>query len=146
MRACTQRRSRVFSLASVIVVAVAVSVPSAGSAATGKSLQRFFFAPGVTTSCELDLNMKGIGTDAFCQTTGAHLQSARLTPDGRVKVCKGVTCVGDPPEGVPTLVYGSWLGLGPFRCTSRRSGVTCIVVKTGRGFLITPSAITLVSR
>lgn len=139
------RSYRAFVFVAAFLTVVTVSLPSAGAAATGRSLQRFFFAPGVTTSCELDLNMKGIGTDAFCQTTGSHLQSARLTPDGKVRVCKGVTCVGDPPEGVPTLVYGSWLGLGPFRCTSRRSGVTCVVVKTGRGFLITPSAITIVS-
>jgi hypothetical protein len=34
------------------------------------------------------------------------------------------------------LAYGKSVRLGPFRCTSRTDGMRCLVVRTGRGFLI----------
>lgn len=37
----------------------------AGPAAAGE--QHFFFAPGMTTSCEVDVAMPKIGTTAYCQ-------------------------------------------------------------------------------
>ena len=114
-----------------------LTVPAASAA---KGIQHFFFAPGVTTSCEMDYEMPKLGTIAFCQTY-PHTESALLRADGRVTICHGLKCIGNPPDQVPTLVYGAWLTAGPIRCTSLRAGVKCVVAKTGRGFLISPTSI-----
>lgn len=120
-------------------VAVFVFAPAlAGPAAAGE--QHFFFAPGVTTSCEVDVGMPKLGTTAYCQTY-PHSASVVLHPTGKLKICHGIRCIGNPPDGVPTLTYGAWLDYGPFRCTSLKSGVKCVVRHSGRGFLISPTSI-----
>ncbi len=123
-------------LATVLALGLAVVPLAAGSA----GVQHFFFAPGTTTSCELDVSMPGIGTAAYCQTY-PHAESVVLHPTGRLTLCHGIRCIGNPPDQVPTLVYGAWLSAGPFKCTSTRAGVKCVVVKSGKGFLISPTAI-----
>ena len=108
--------------------------------ATAAGEQHFFFAPGVTTSCEMDFAMPRIGTAAYCQTA-PHYESVVLHANGKLTICHGVKCIGNPPDGVPTLTYGAWLDNGPIRCTSLKTGVKCVVPKTGKGFLISPTAI-----
>jgi hypothetical protein len=84
--------------------------------------------------------MPGIGTAAYCQTY-PHAESVTLRPNGTLKLCHGIQCIGNPPDQVPTLVYGGSLTTGPFRCTSLHAGVKCVVMKSGRGFLISPTTI-----
>ena len=121
-----------------ILAAVLAALALAGSVMAGE--QHFFFAPGVTTSCEMDSGMRTIGTSVYCQTA-PHYESVILRPSGKLTICHGVKCIGNPPEGVPTLTYGAWLDGGPFRCTSLKAGVKCVVRKTGKGFLISPTTI-----
>jgi hypothetical protein len=111
--------------------------------ATSASIQHFFFAPGSSTSCELDANTPHIGTAAYCQTY-PHAESVTLHANGKLTLCHGIKCIGNPPDQIPTLVYGSNLEAGPFRCDSLRKGVRCVLVKTGHGFLISPTKITKV--
>lgn len=125
---------RSIGLVATLVSALAV----AGAAAAGE--QHFFFAPGVTTSCEVDVAMPKIGTTAYCQTY-PHTASVVLHPNGKLTICHGIKCIGNPPDGVPTLTYGAWLDYGPFRCTSLKTGVKCVVRRTGKGFLIAPTSI-----
>jgi hypothetical protein len=123
-----------------MAVVAFIALACAGTAVAGE--QHFFFAPGVTTSCELDLAMPQIGTTAYCQTY-PHTESVALDANGKVTVCHGVKCIGNPPDGVPALAYGASLDNGPIRCTSLKAGVKCVIRKTGRGFLISPTAIRL---
>jgi hypothetical protein len=127
-----------FRLQLGLLAALAFSAPAPASAAKGE--QHFFFAPGVTTSCEMDAAVPKIGTAAFCQTY-PHTESVVLHANGRLTICHGIKCIGNPPEGVPTLTYGAWLDTGPFRCTSLHKGVKCVVRRTGKGFLISPTSI-----
>jgi hypothetical protein len=120
------------------LVVLAGALALSGPAAAGE--HHFFFAPGVTTSCELDLAMPRIGTSAYCQTY-PQAESVVLHANGKLTVCHGIKCIGNPPDGVPTLTYGAWLDNGPIRCTSLETGVKCVVRKTGRGFLISPTSI-----
>lgn len=126
------------TLAAVLALAATLFVTAVAAAG---GVQHFFFAPGNTTSCELDFNMPKLGSDAFCQTY-PHAESATLRPDGRLTICHGIRCIGNPPDQVPTLVYGGSLSAGPFLCSSLRKGVKCLVAKTGHGFLISPTTIT----
>jgi hypothetical protein len=129
-------------LAVVVVLVVTSCLLTALPASGAKGIQHFFFAPGTTTSCELDLAMPHLGTDAYCQTY-PHAESATLHPNGKVTVCHGLKCVGNPPEQVPTLAYGASLSAGPIRCTSLRTGVKCVIAKSGHGFLLSPTKLTL---
>ena len=45
-------------------------------------------------------------------------------------------CLGNPGINTPSLAYGSQITVGPFRCRSEQAGVTCTVIKSGKGFLI----------
>ena len=121
---------------------LACGLVTVAGAAAGE--QHFFFAPGATTSCEMDFAMPKIGTSAYCQTA-PHYESVVLRANGKLTVCHGVKCIGNPPEGVPTLTYGAWLDNGPIRCTSLKVGVRCVVRKTGKGFLISPTSIKPIS-
>jgi hypothetical protein len=47
-------------------------------------------------------------------------------------VCAGDTALG----GGPPLAYGQSVGIGPYRCESARSGMTCRNATTDRGFFI----------
>ncbi|HEY4348469.1 MAG TPA: hypothetical protein VGM80_12845 [Gaiellaceae bacterium] len=127
---------RVGSLLLAVVAAGAVTL--GGAAAKGS--QHFFFGPGTSTSCEMDVGMPKIGTDVYCQTY-PHAESVTLSAKGTITLCHGIKCIGNPPDQVPTLVYGNWLAYGPFRCTSLRAGVKCVITRTGRGFLISPTSI-----
>jgi hypothetical protein len=126
----------VFRRAAALVAFTCALAPAAAAAGA----QHFFFAPGVTTSCEVDVAMPGLGTSAYCQTY-PHTESVILHANGKLKICHGITCIGNPPDGVPTLVYGASLNYGPFRCTSLHAGVRCVVRKSGKGFLIAPTSI-----
>jgi hypothetical protein len=126
----------------VVALATAAALLAVGPAASAR-IQHFFFAPGSSTSCELDANMPRIGTAAYCQTY-PHAESVTLHANGKLTLCHGIKCIGNPPDQVPTLVYGSNLEAGPFRCDSLRKGVRCVVSKTGHGFLISPTKITRV--
>jgi hypothetical protein len=61
----------------------------------------------------------------------------RMNVRGRLRVCMD-SCVGNPGLGdiVNTLRRGRRLTVGRFRCRARRGAVRCVVVKSGRGFVI----------
>jgi hypothetical protein len=62
---------------------------------------------------------------------------------GRYTTCAGQQCLGNPGTDTPTLGYGTATGVGPYRCESATTGVTCTA--DGRGFRISASGITPVS-
>jgi hypothetical protein len=64
-----------------------------------------------------------------------------MGPAGGLKVCNGQACLSDGPENAFTLGYGHAVRVGPFRCTSRTSGMTCRVIGKGRGFVISRSGL-----
>jgi hypothetical protein len=49
-------------------------------------------------------------------------------------------CGYDPPAGGPALAYGTRLDLGNVRCLSERTGLTCWVAGTRRGFVVSRAA------
>jgi hypothetical protein len=75
-----------------------------------------------------------LGTSAFCFTT-VHARCVTLEPSGHV--IRHQNCLlSDPPGNAFTLRYGRSVRVGPFRCTSRRVGMQCLVVRNGHGFLL----------
>ena len=95
-----------------------------------------FYSPSRNISCEMDDGRPQVGSFVLCQSV-AHAHSVRMGLDGRLKTCRGPTrCLGNPGEHTPVLGYGKQIALSHFRCRSRQAGVTCTVIKTGKGFRI----------
>ena len=113
--------------------------PTAGSTfvpmqtATGGA----FYSPLGGLECQIS-SQTGVAS-AYCQTT-APARSVTMNATGRYTICTGQQCLANAGEGTPTLWYGTETGVGPFRCESARTGVTCTA--DGRGFLISASGIT----
>jgi len=88
----------------------------------------------------MDDQRVGVGSHVYCQSM-AHPHSVKMGLAGRLKICRGGTlttthCLGDAGEHTPVLGYGKHITLAHFRCESQKAGVSCTVIKTGKGFLI----------
>jgi hypothetical protein len=90
----------------------------------------------------MDVGLPGLAARVWClgpvrSLAEAHRALAVTLPaSGRVKVCHGPGCVANAPDREPKLRYGRSISLGPFRCTSLRTGVRCVVKKLDHGFLL----------
>ena len=102
--------------------------------ASAVAAQRFFLFPTRNISCELDVN-SSVGTQAYCETF-QPAGSVTMTATGRLKICHGMGCLGQPPENATTLGYGHQLRLGPFHCVALNTAVSCTVSPSGKGFRI----------
>jgi hypothetical protein len=89
-----------------------------------------FYSPTKNVSCQL------LPDSVYCQTRTPP-RSVKMTTDGSYKVCEG--CLGDPGEHTPVLAYGNSTQVGPFKCVSESSGVTCTT--GGKGFSISRSGV-----
>jgi hypothetical protein len=102
----------------------------------------WFHSPSGNIQCEVAAADRR-GTYAYCQTF-VRPRSVKLSASGRMHVCTGTGCLGNGPENAYTLRYGRSVRLGPFRCTSLVSGMRCVVVRTGHGFVISREKLTRV--
>jgi hypothetical protein len=100
-----------------------------------------FLSPSGNISCEIDDN-KTI-RQTYCETI-AQARSATMSVNGTVHTCAGQQCLSNAGENTPTLAYGSATGVGPFRCSSAPTGVTCTVTPGRKGFTISSAGITLI--
>jgi hypothetical protein len=120
-------------------------VPGAWKQVTkGKVITRSFYTPSKNITCSLGDSRDYLGVR--CESFKAP-QSVKMDASGRLKICHGRRCFpacGCAPEGIPTLGYGKQVTAGRFRCISLRSGVKCIVIESGKGFLINRAGITKV--
>jgi hypothetical protein len=95
------------------------------------------YSPSRNLSCEL-ADHGPAGSHVTCASLKAsHWVSMGL--DGRLKICpRGPRCVGNWGERTPfrLLAYGRRITVGRFRCSSLQSGMKCVVISSGRGFLI----------
>jgi hypothetical protein len=73
---------------------------------------------------------------------------ADLSPSGGVTICTAGTDTchtgASTGQGIPTIKVGQQVTVQPFRCTYATNGLTCAVIKTGVGFLLTTSGATRV--
>ena len=97
-----------------------------------------FASPSGNITCEVDYYHSGL-RQVYCQTA-KPARSVTMGVAGRYRTCAGEECLGNTGEGTPTLAYGTETGVGPFRCESAVTGVTCVA--DGRGFQISASGIT----
>src|SRR5262249_49077790 len=112
--------------------------PISGGQATGPSAtsKAFFYSPSGNLGCEM------MPTAVVC-TSRKPPHRVTLKPSGELTdLCihstRTVDCGGDFDEDAKfrELPYGRSLTLGPFRCSSATTGITCVIAASGRGFLI----------
>jgi hypothetical protein len=122
-----------------------VSKGKAAAKAAKSRTNATFYSPSRNISCEMNDGRTGVGSFVYCQTW-KRPQSVHMGLDGRLKVCRDASttsthCLGNPGEGTPVLGYGKQISLKHFRCRSAQAGVTCTVIKTGKGFQISKSGV-----
>jgi hypothetical protein len=94
-----------------------------------------FYSPTRNLACEMDDYRGNVPSEVDCQSWKTP-HNVRLSPNGALKKCSGQRCLGNPGEHTPKLAYGRQITVGRFRCSSRRIGVECVVISSGKGFLI----------
>jgi hypothetical protein len=104
---------------------------------------RGFYSPSKNIYCGMSDNSSFRSVDCYSYIPP---QKATMNAAGRVTICRDRgtrnRCnIGNPGEGTPTLGYRRLIAVGRFRCLSRRSGVRCTVIPSGRGFLINRSGV-----
>jgi hypothetical protein len=99
----------------------------------GKVITRYFSSPSRHIFCVL-----GDSTDELGASCWTGMASVKMDANGRLKICQGRRCAGCGclPDNAAILGYGKQITVGRFRCRSQHSGVTCTVIRSGKGFLI----------
>jgi hypothetical protein len=118
------------------------SAPAQSPALGSSPAAADFLVPAVAGSCEMH-DSTSDGALVYCETLSPE-RTVQLKVDGQLEICSATTTcdVGNPGLGTPRLAPGKQITVGRFRCRSAAAALTCIVIKTGRGFLLTKSAIT----
>ncbi len=113
-----------------ILVTAALAAPASAAAA------RHFQTEGASrVTCDADAH----SVTCLIESPQVPLLNAirvTMTPDARLAICRGVVCEAGSTETAPTLRYGGSIAVEPFRCTSLRTGIRCVVTASGRGFTL----------
>jgi hypothetical protein len=111
------------------VATVALASGIAAAPAHGARTSAEFVSPSGNIGCQMAT------TFVICLLMNPPFHKATLNRRGHTAICNGPACAGDLGEGSHgVLHYGHSIRVGGFRCTSRTTGMTCRVVKTGKGF------------
>ena len=119
-------------------------VRKVGTTGTAKATYAGFYSPSRNLSCEM-ADRDARGSYVYCQSVKAP-KNVRMSLDGRLKICRGTRCLANPAENTPTLGYGRKMTIGRFACSSRKSGVKCTVIRSGKGFLISRTGVRRIGR
>ena len=133
------RMARAVMLLATLVAGLSL-LAAAAAAPKPTGIQHFFFGPGPSTSCEMDVGDPEDRHRRLLPDLPAHRERGaahRRVPDDlpRDQVHR------QPARPGADARLRNWMTAGPFRCNSTRAGIKCFVVKTGKGFLISPTAI-----
>jgi hypothetical protein len=100
--------------------------------------------PGVI-GCDLHDPSGSLGYNVYCQFDPVNSPNTRLIVKmgaaGRLTLCRNRCPIGSLGEGVRSLGFGKQATVGRFRCQSLRTGVKCIVIRSGKGFLISSKGV-----
>jgi hypothetical protein len=122
-----------------LIAYLPVSAPAATSAAV-------FWPGSAGITCVLKDNGTVQGAWVFCWL-GSQWPPTTHTKMGLDGQLDQTTLIREPMGlGGPALQYGKSVRVGRFRCTSKTVGLSCIVLKTGKGLLIGPSGISQVGQ
>jgi hypothetical protein len=109
---------------SAFVLLLAIAVP-----AVAKDV--VFQTPSKKIACRI--YDEGSGLVIRCDLFFLNDRAVRMTRHGRARLIHVTDTIGDPKASV--LRYGKTKRVGPFTCTSRRSGLSCHN-RSGHGFTV----------
>jgi hypothetical protein len=130
-------RSRLWSWNGSRLVAGAWQQASAGKPQERPT--KYFASPSGNIQCWIDPAHGRAGC-----TTRQPQWSAILTSSGGLTIRRLRFDCGCEEPSAPRLSYGRQISYGGFRCSSRETGVRCVVAETGKGFLINRDGVTRV--
>ena len=107
------------------LAAVALLLALAPASASARTI--FIQSPSHNIACQLDSRY-----GALCTVFSLRRQ-ASVSQRGKVKVFDQNS--NPPSGGVRTLNYGHSLRVGKVRCTSKRTGMRCVHIPTGHGYI-----------
>jgi hypothetical protein len=110
------------SLPLAVAALVLALTPASASART-----IFIQSPSHNIACQLDSHF-----GALCTVLSLRRQ-ASVSQHGKVRVFDQNS--NPPSGGVRTLKYGHSLRVGKVRCTSKRTGMRCVHLPTGHGYI-----------
>jgi len=143
MRTALRLGTACLGVAAILTVATAFTSSSFAAPTTVQPLEAAqVYSPSANLECALT-DSPQFGSEVFCQSLKPP-HWVRMLPNGSLKICRGgLRCTSDFGER-PTprkLVYGAQVTVGRFRCSSLRSGMRCVVIRTGKGFLINAAGV-----
>jgi hypothetical protein len=116
-----------------LIVYQAASAPKSNPAPTSTSVG--FFTPSHNIVCSMSDNGSS-QAGVFCDIYNPAAM-ASLSADGHVTINRsGAGNFGEGERRFHMLRYGSSKRVGRFRCKSAFTGVTCVVIATGKGFFL----------
>ena len=119
-------RARRCALLTAVMAGLVVPV----APAQGARVSADFFSPSGNIQCEM------LHPVVICSTL-KPFRRVDMDIHGGLHRCRvKIRCQGDLGQGAFELKYGHSVRVGRFKCTSRTTGVTCTVAKTGKGFRI----------
>lgn len=100
-----------------------------------------FRSPTGNLSCAMG------GSLVYCQSKQAP-HTVTMGDDGKFTPCDGKGCArsGRRVSSWPTLAYGKRVDVGPFRCVSETTGISCMASRSGKGFSISSAGVAPVTR
>lgn len=136
--------------ATLALAGTAAALTATGTLATssvmrgGTAVGAFFAKNGSGRLAQCDMYIPGSGKrGVICaSSTGGDpnvFQEAKLVKGDGVKICSnspGCPWTFNDPDPCPTLGVGQHVTRRPFRCRVLDAGVKCIVIASGKGFLI----------
>jgi len=121
---------RLPAAAALFALALAV-LPAAAPARSAARTTIFIQSPSHNIACQLDSRL-----GALC-TVFSLSRQASVSQRGKVRVFAQNS--NPPSGGVRTLHYGKSLRVGHVRCTSHRTGMRCIQLPSGHGYIASRS-------
>ena len=115
---------RRLSFAIVVAALLALAVPAVAK-------DTVFQTPSKKIACRIF--DEGTGLVIRCDLFFLNDRAVRMTRHGRARLIHVTDTIGDPKAQV--LAYGKTKRVGPFTCTSRRTGLTCHN-RNGHGFTV----------
>lgn len=127
---------------SVVPVLLGAAILLTAGSSLARANEREFYAPGHRIECATS---DGSWHGAMCQTLdGKHY--ALLHATGKVTICSGRTCpYSNAAENTPTLARDTAIRAGRFRCRAAGTTIVCSLVRSGRGFVMTPAGAHIIS-
>src|SRR4051794_6907403 len=122
----------------MVAAGVLLMIPAIAGSRSAPPAKRAVILAAFPFGCEMV--DEGPEARVFCwEGPGGNTRHVLLDSTGQVSL----TATEPVPIGIggPGIPYGGWVTIGRFRCEVLRKGIECVLISSGKGFLITRTRI-----